>query len=215
MIVLVGGQKGGTGKSTIATNLAVWLKKAGHDILIVDGNPTQATAANWVERRMENEGFDDIQCVEKSGNLNKVLRDLASKYDALVVDTGGQDSKEFRSALLAADMLITPIRPSPQDIETLGTVSELIEDAKMLNEDLIAKVVITFASTHPGVTLTDETKELLSELDEFELLDTVVHMRTPYVYASTDGAGVIEMDSSANKAKDEIESLAKELFSNE
>lgn len=215
MVILIGGQKGGTSKSTLATNLAAWFSNQGADVLLVDGNATQGTAANWCARREESDEFKPIECVEKSGNLKKTIEGLRGRYEVIIVDTGGQDSKEFRSAMLAADVLISPTRPSPADIETLANVSDLIEDAMDINEDLVVKAVITSAPTHPGLTLVDETKELLAELDAFELLDTVIHVRTSYVYAMTIGAGVIEMDSSANKAKAEIEALAKELFSNE
>ncbi len=214
MIVLIGGQKGGTGKSTICTNLATWLIAKGVDVLLVDGNATQGTALKWAARRDEGETYKHIECVEKSGNLSKTLKDLDKRYSVTLVDTGGQDSKEFRSALLAADLLITPLRPSPADIETLDTVLELIENAKMYNENLVAKAVISFASTHPGVTLAAETRELLKDVTEFDLLNTVIHMRNPYVYASAVGAGVIELDSSDNKSKAEINALAEEIFPN-
>lgn len=213
MIIQIGGQKGGTSKSSLAINLAVWFQRQGTDVLLVDGNATQGTAARWAERREASGEYEPIQCIEKSGNIARSLQELNNRYEITIVDTGGQDSKELRSALLVADVLLTPIRPSPSDVETLGNVSELIEGAMINNESLQAKAVITFAPTHPGVTLTEEVRDLLKEQDIFDVLDTVIHMRTSYVYASTAGAGVLEMDSSAIKAKAEIEALGQELFS--
>ncbi|WP_172959773.1 ParB/RepB/Spo0J family partition protein [Thiomicrorhabdus aquaedulcis] len=212
MVILIGGIKGGTGKSTICTNLAAWFVNKDVDVLLVDGNATQGTALQWSAKRDESGTCKSVHCVEKSGNLNKTLKDLESRYGVVLVDTGGQDSKEFRSALLVADILITPVRPSPYDINTLDKVIELVEDAKMYNEKLVAKTIITFGSTHPGVTLISEAKEILAEIAEFDLLETVIHSRTSYVYAAAAGLGVIEMDSSANKAKQEINAMAEELF---
>jgi chromosome partitioning protein len=110
MIVLFGGQKGGTGKSTISINVSALLASQGKDILVVDGNATQGTISNWCERR-ESTDLPQLTYVEKSGNLYKTLDSLRDKYDHVIVDTGGQDSKEFRTAMLISlSHLFIPIR---------------------------------------------------------------------------------------------------------
>ena len=100
MILLLGGEKGGTGKSTIATNLAAWLAVHGGDVILVDTD-VQRTAANWVDRRnLLNgvpallNGVPAVQCAERRGNVFHTLRDLAKRYEQVIVDAGGRDSEE-------------------------------------------------------------------------------------------------------------------------
>ncbi|GAB6071586.1 AAA family ATPase [Thiomicrorhabdus hydrogeniphila] len=228
MIILIGGQKGGTGKSTLATNLAAWFANNGTDIVLVDGNPTQGTARKWIDRRnelIEAESDPDykdqklnlkpIECVEKSVELKKTLKDLQSRYEVVLVDTGGQDSKEFRSSLLVSNLVITPVGASPADIETLDTVVELVTNAKIFNESLIIKAIISKAPTHSKVTLTEETIELIeANFPELELMKAKTHLRNAYVYASGIGAGVTEIYPVKDKAYQEIEVFTKELFDN-
>ena len=73
MILLVGGEKGGSGKSCLAQNLAVYLKiVAGHDVLLLDADP-QGTTMDWVQERNENEGLVSLSSVQASGNIRKTL----------------------------------------------------------------------------------------------------------------------------------------------
>lgn len=112
MIICVGGQKGGTGKSTTAVCLAAWMAGQGKDVLLVDANSAQGTASNWAERRAANEALPKVACVEKSGNIYETVRDLAKRYDDVIIDSGGQDSKELRTALPTSHLLLTPTKPS-------------------------------------------------------------------------------------------------------
>ena len=209
MIVLVGGQKGGTGKSTVATNLAAWLANKGKDVMLVDGNSAQGTASNWAARREDTE-YASISCVEKSEALHKSLMDLSSRYEEVIVDTGGQDSKEFRTALLAADILVTPIRPSQADAETLLYVADLVDIAREINDKLRSYILITNAPPHPTVKLVDETQELVSELEAFRMLNSVIFNRKAYIDAMPSGSGVVEMSNP--KAKMEIDRLCEEIY---
>ena len=209
MITLLGGQKGGSGKSTIATNLAAALASQGKDVLLVDGNAAQGTASNWAARREETD-LKPISCIEKSGNLYKSLLDLNSRYDEVIVDTGGQDSKELRTAMLAADLLITTIRPSQADAETLLFVADLVEQAKEINPELRAKILITNAPSHPAVKLVEETKALIKDLEGFEVINSVIYYRKIYQDAIPAGAGVVEMNNA--KARLEVINLIEELY---
>jgi chromosome partitioning protein len=209
MILLIGGQKGGCGKTTLSTNIAGYLATQGKDVLLIDGNKEQANATNWAAKRDEIEGLPSVTCVEKSGNLAKAISDLAGKYEHIVVDTGGQDSKEFRTALFAADMVLSPFECSQYSLDTVPNVIALIEMAREANPDLIAKAVISKAPTAARTTVIDETRELLSSIEEFDLLDTVIYIRQEYIY--TAGGTCVE-ESKNMKAKNEIRELVKELY---
>jgi len=104
MILLLGGEKGGTGKSTLATNLAVWLAHKGRDVILVDTD-CQRTSSHFVDRRNELGTLPRIHCAEKYGNVFDTVKDLATRYEYVLVDAGGRDSEELRTAMVVAHKL--------------------------------------------------------------------------------------------------------------
>ena len=93
MIVLIGGEKGGTGKTTIATNLAAKRALAGRDVLLIDTDP-QGSANYWAQSRDESEPKPRrVACVQKFGKgLQAEVQDLAKRYEDILIDAGGRDS---------------------------------------------------------------------------------------------------------------------------
>ncbi len=79
MIILVGGEKGGSGKSCLAQNLAVYLQYKNRDILLLDADP-QGTTTDWVKERDENSVLKNIPSVQAAGNIRQVLDDLSKRY---------------------------------------------------------------------------------------------------------------------------------------
>ena len=209
MIVMFGGEKGGTGKSTLSTNLAVWLAKRGRDTIIVDTD-RQMTSSNWVDRRNSIEGLVRVNCAEKHGNVFHALRDLSQRYSEVIVDAGGRDSEELRTALVAAHVVYVPLRASQPDLETSVHMNELVTLARGMNQTLDAKLIISMAPTNPVINEASQAQELLRELPEFKLSGVVIRDRKIYRDAISEGRGVIEMDNA--KASSEIEALAKEIY---
>lgn len=208
-ILLTAGQKGGTGKSTTATNLAVVLVQAGEEVVLVDGDVKQGTASRWVERRNDAGGSRLIHCVAKSGDLYHTINDLAQRYQNVIVDTAGSDSKEMRSAMAAAHVLLIPLRASQPDLETMMHINETIGLAKGLNPRLQAHAVLSMAPTNPYVDEVREARAFLADFDEVTLCDSIIRDRKIYRDAMLAGAGVVEMRNS--KASAEMQLLAQEL----
>lgn len=103
MLLVIGGEKGGTGKTTIATNLAAMRVLTGRDVLLVDTD-RQSSASFWAETRQEQGALPPIASVQKFGSkIRGDLLDLAKRYQDVIVDAGGQDSPELRAALTVAD----------------------------------------------------------------------------------------------------------------
>jgi chromosome partitioning protein len=209
MIVLFGGEKGGTGKSTLATNLAVWLVRHGSDVLLVDTDQ-QRTASHWVDRRNVLNGIGTVHCAERRGNVFHALRDLAKRYDEVIVDAGGRDSEELRTAMVGAHHLYMPLKASQPDLETSLHMDELVKLARGMNQDLQARAIISMAPTNPAINEAQEAMELLAELHEFALSRVIVRERKIYRDAIAEGRGVIEMGN--EKAIAEVETLAKEIY---
>ena len=127
MIVLIGGEKGGAGKSTIACNLAVFLASQEQDVLLLDADP-QKTSSTWAYRRSKITDLDlpKLNSAEKTGDIYETVMDFSRRYNFIIVDSGGRDSTELRSGLIACDIFYTPIKPSQIDIDTLAKMNELL-----------------------------------------------------------------------------------------
>jgi chromosome partitioning protein len=197
------------GKSTIATNLAVHLASQGVDVVLLDTDG-QATAARFVERRDEADHTPVVPCVQRTGEVASTLRDLARRYQVVLVDAGGRDSREMRSAMAVANLLLVPTRASQADLETLPKVNELIGLARGLNPELKAVAVLSMAPSNPVIREVEHAKELLVEFDQLELADTIIRDRKVYRDALLAGKGVTELDNS--QARAEIQLLAQEFF---
>jgi chromosome partitioning protein len=209
VIVLLGGEKGGTGKSTLATNLAVWLVGHNRDVILIDTDQ-QRTASHWVDRRNALNGLRTVHCTERRGNVFHALQDLAKRYDEIIVDAGGRDSEELRTAMVGAHHLYMPLKASQPDLETSLHMDELVKLARGMNHDLQARAIISMAPTNPAINEAQEAMELLAELHEFTLSRAIVRERKIYRDAIAEGRGVIEMGN--EKAIAEVETLAKEIY---
>ena len=209
MIILIGSQKGGCGKSTTSVNISAELAGRGHDVVIVDAD-RQCTSANWAMDRIENPVLAKIHCVQKYENIRDTLLDLDQRYEYVIVDAAGRDSRELRTGMTAAHSLIVPFRPSQPDLDTLPNMQDIIIQAKDLNPDLKVYGLITMAPTNPIIHEEADARECLMDYPEIELLSTMIRDRKVYRDAMSDGLSVVEMDNP--KAKAEIKKLIEEIL---
>ncbi|AWY21785.1 AAA family ATPase [Moraxella bovis] len=208
MIILFGSQKGGCGKSTLAINTACYLANTGGDVVLVDAD-IQQSSANWVRDR-EQTGLKAVHCVQRYGDIKSTLKDLAGRYQHVVVDVAGHDSKELRTAMLVADKLIVPFRPSQLDLDTLPHLSEVIDQATSFNESLKAYGLLTLAPTNPANQEIKQAGDYLSDFPLLTPLHAVIHDRKIYRDAISEGKGVIEGNN--QKASDEFTALMTEIL---
>ena len=126
MIVLFGHSKGGVGKSTLAVNLAVHQASEGLDVAIVDTD-RQGSVAAWSAVRDEEGITPRIPCVQVFGKVHRELEDLEQRYGFLIVDAGGRDSAELRTAMGIADILLMPLQPSQADVWVTEDIVQVLE----------------------------------------------------------------------------------------
>ncbi len=212
MIVLIGGEKGGTGKTTLVTNIAALRALQGHDVLIIDTD-SQASASFWAATRDDLTSPPRVACVQKFGKgLTKEVKDLANRYEDIIIDAGGRDSLELRAAMVVADYMFAPVQASQFDVWTLAQLDDLVRQAQAVNGTLKASIVINRASTHPGVT---EASDAASLLDDFESLfnsGVIIRDRIAYRKAASQGLCVGELKPQDRKALAEIHSLYKAIY---
>ena len=212
MIILIGGEKGGTGKTTIATNLAAIRATLGHDVLLVDTDK-QGSASAWSDMRDARNTSIRIPNIRKFGiNLKSDIKDLQNRYQDIIIDAGGRDSVELRAAMIVADIMYIPVQASQFDIWTLSIINDLVSQTKNYNINLESFVLINRATTNPSVNEVEEAKSVLNDFEYLKLSPSTLKERISYRKAAKGGLSIIELDQKDQKAISEITMLYKEVF---
>ncbi|AZG72879.1 AAA family ATPase [Shewanella livingstonensis] len=211
MILLVGGEKGGSGKSCLAQNIAVHISQK-HDanVLMVDCDP-QRTTSDWIQARNNDPSLKAINCIQLYGKIRNDLLSLNERFDYVIVDCGGQDNLAMRAAMSVATYVVIPLRPKRRDLKTLPHMEDMLSTCKMVNPKMIAAIVITQCPALPsqGKRIL-EAKEVVESFG-LRALNAVTISRNIYDDSEESGSSVLEIDPNG-KAADEIRAIADELF---
>ena len=185
----------------------------GRDVLLLDTD-RQGTASFWATVREEENLKPRVACVQKFGKgLPAQIRDLAGRYDEVVIDAGGRDSMELRYALGVADRAYIPVQPFQFDIWTIRQMDTLVEMAKGLNEKLAAFIVLNRVATNPAIREDRETREFIAQenFQHLALAQSVIRDRIAFRKAARDGLAVIEYGQDP-KAVNETNQLYEEIY---
>ncbi len=211
MIITVGGIKGGSGKTTIATNLSVIRAGQGYDVLLIDADD-QETAADFTilrnERKAGGAGYTSIK-LNGSAVRTETMR-LASKYQDIIIDTGGRDTTSQRAALTVADILLAPFVPRSFDVWTIEKVGKLVEEMRSVNSRLKAYTFLNRAD--PRGNDNAEAGEALRNCESLQFIPTPIGTRKAISNAASLGLAVTELRPSDSKAIQEIMILYKYIF---
>ena len=212
MIYVIGGIKGGSGKTTVATNLAVALSLVQRDVLLVDADDQETATdfSEWRNQRTEgNAGFTSIRLSGQAAR-NELLR-LAAKYQDVVIDTGGRDTTSQRAALTVADVYLVPFNPRSFDLWTVQKVARLIDEILPSNPKLKAYAFLNRAD--PRGSDNDDSAEALREQTNLTFLDMALGNRKAYANAAAQGMGVLELHPEDKKASIEFRSFFEAVLS--
>lgn len=209
MIIVIGGIKGGAGKTTIATNLTVIYALQGLRVLLVDADE-QRSSSDWAEHR-ESLGIETLwTTIQLLGTgVRAQLLKMSDDYDIIIVDSGGRDTTSQRSALTVADVFLAPFQPRSLDVWTAGKVVTLINEIRTVNPKLIAYAIINRADSKG--TDNDDAADILKESKEITFLSTSIGQRKAFANAASEGLGVIELKVQDKKARLEILSVASKI----
>jgi chromosome partitioning protein len=193
-VILVGGPKGGTGKTTIATNLAAYrIQQAGHSNLLLIDSDSQGSASEWAYWRRE-EGLEGIECIRLYGK--SLLTEIDSKkkrYSDIIIDAGGRDSKELRYAMIVADRMLIPVGPSQHDLNTIPDIADVITEVQTVNPQLRCYGFINKLKNNARISDGEQTKAFMREYDAIQTLAPIIHDRISFTRSAAEGRGVNEM----------------------
>src|SRR3954447_16251340 len=211
MIIVIGGIKGGSGKTTIATNLAVIRSSENRDLLLIDADD-QETATDFTilrnERHESGAGYTSIKLAGPA--VRTQTQRLADKYQDIIIDTGGRDTTSQRAALSIADLLLVPFVPRSFDIWTLEKVAALVGEMQPANSNLKAYAFLNRADARGQDN--DDAMSFLRESSALTFIETPIGSRKAFSNAAAQGMAVTELRSPDPKAVDEIQILYKYIF---
>ncbi len=211
MIIVIGGIKGGSGKTTIATNLTVLRSAIGKKVLLVDADE-QRSASDWADQRLGlGLGSTEFVTISLAGkNLFVQLQKMKQDYDDIIIDVGGRDTTSQRSALSIADKFLVPFKPRSLDIWTIGSVKQMISEILAVNSKLICLAVINQAD--PKGSENEDAESIISKCPGLLCLPIKIGQRKAFANASADGLGISELKVLDKKAFSEIKSLYSSIY---
>jgi chromosome partitioning protein len=182
----------------------------GKKVLLIDGDE-QGTAGDWSDHRTDlgiNTPWTAIRL--RSNAVRTEVLKLKENYDDIIIDCGGRDTTSLRAALMVSDVFVVPFQPKSFDIWTATKVSDLVQEACILNSKLKTYAFINCAIARG--TDNDDAKKILAQVSGLTLLPQTVGMRKSFSNATSEGLGVIELKTD-KKAVAEIQALCEAIFS--
>ena len=208
MIIALLNQKGGVGKTTLATHIAGELALRGQQVILLDADP-QGSALDWIQRRSQ-QGlprlFSALGLARET--LHQEAPELARRCDHIVIDGPPRIAAIARSALMAAQQVLIPVQPSPYDLWASGEMIALVREAQVFRPNLAAAFVI-----NRRVVRTVIGREARGTLDDqaFPALASEVCQRI--VFADSVAAGRLARESAPDgAAAHEIRKLTDEFL---
>ncbi|WP_375616325.1 ParA family partition ATPase [Bartonella sp. AP58NXGY] len=205
MIIGLLNQKGGVGKTTLSVNLAASFARTGARVLLIDVDP-QGSALDWAAAREDAPLFSVIGLPRAT--VHKEITQIGHSYDHIIIDGPPRVTDLVRSALMASDLVLIPVLPSPYDIWAADGIVKLIDEARVYKENLKSAFVINRKIVNTAIGR--DVNEALGIYHSVHVLSSSVAQRVIFAEAAAQGKAVYEVDKQGPAAA-EIEAVAAEI----
>ena len=213
LVITLAHQKGGVGKSTLATNLRSIFASSDYKAGLVDVDPQGSlTQLLSLQAGRESDDLIALQPYTDDEGKKKAYDALIAEmepYDIVIVDTPPYLSADLKTVLGFTHLVLVPCKTSPLDFLAIGDTLKLIREVRVDSPGLVCAIVLSMTIT--GTDFTRKFRDELSKKWEFPVLKTEVGNRIAYM-RSLDTADSIAGEDN-RKARDEMRALADELIS--
>lgn len=205
MIISVQNQKGGVGKTTLAVHISHVLANLGGKVLLVDADP-QGSARDWAAARDSQPPFSVVGLDRPT--IHRDLPAISVNYDHVIIDGPPRVSDIARSAIIAADLVLIPVQPSPYDVWAAQEVVNLIQEASVFKEKLKSVFVINRKIVNTAIG-----RDVVEALADYKIpvLTSQVCQRVAFAESAATGQTVLEQQGNS-QAANEITALVNELL---
>lgn len=187
-VIVLASRKGGAGKTTLSSHLAVEAERAGAGtIALADTDPQGGLAAWFNARRAETPVFVDVG----AGLPAAIKACRAGGIDVLFVDTPPSVTETISAVIGYADLVVVPVRPSPNDLRAVGGTVELVSRAKK-------RLVFVVNQVTPRARITAEAAIALSQ--HGTVAPSMLASRVDFATSMTDGRTAGELDPHSRSA---------------
>ncbi len=204
-VIAILNQKGGVGKTTLTVHLATAFARTKRRVLLLDADP-QGSALDWAAARHGHPLFPVVGLPKNS--IHKELPALATNYDLVLIDGPPRVYDVARSAIMASDLVLVPVQPSPYDVWAAKEIIDLMKEAIIYKPKLLQAFVINRKIVNTAIGR--DVAEALSEYP-IPVLSTAVCQRVAFAESATQGLTVYELDPEMLAAQ-EMDHLAGEVL---